>query len=70
MQPDAVARHRADADLGSGQILQDGDLAAEFTFEPANLANQAVVKGVIAMAEVEPRDVHAGANQAFQYLIR
>ena len=69
LQPYAVTGDRADADLGTGQILQDGDLAAEFTFEVANFADQAAVKRVIAVAEVQPRDVHAGPDQAFQHLI-
>ena len=70
LQPHTLAGDGADADLGTGQVLQDGNLASEFTFVMANLADQTAVKGVVAVAKIEPCDVHPGADQSFQDFVR
>ena len=69
MQPDTVAGNRADADFRSGQVLQDRNLAAKLAFEMADFADHTAVKSVIAVAKVEPRDVHAGADETLDNLI-
>jgi len=70
LQPYAVVGHGADADLRAGQVLENGDLAAKLAFKVADLTDDAVVKGVIAVAKIEPRHVHAGADQSGQHMVR
>ena len=52
--------------LGPGRSCRMATGPVEFTFEPANHADHAAMKRVVAVAEVEPRDVHAGADKSLR----
>ena len=69
LKSDAVAGDGANSDFWSRQILQDRHRLIELAFEVANFSNDAPVRGVIAMAEIEPRDIHAGANQTLEHFV-
>ena len=62
--------HGADADLGTGQVLQDRDGPVEFPFEPADHADDASMKRIVAVTEVEARNVHAGLDKLSENLFR
>ncbi len=70
LQPDAIAGHGPNADFRPRQVLQDRHHAAELALEAANLADHAPVRLMVAVTEIQARDVHAGANQAFEHLVR
>ena len=60
----------ADADLGAGQVLEDRNGAVELTFESPDHADNASMERIVAVAEVEARDVHAGLDKLFENLFR
>ena len=64
-----ISRHGTDADFRAGKVLQNRDGRIELALKLADLADDAPVKGVVAMAEVEPRHVHAGADQPFEEFV-
>src|ERR687891_1586604 len=47
-QPDTISRHFADADLGAGQVLQDGHRLIQVSGDAPNLSNYALVKRMVA----------------------
>jgi hypothetical protein len=50
--------------------LQYRDGPFEFALELTDFSDYAAMKSVVAVAEIEPRDVHAGADQSFQHFVR
>ena len=65
-----IAFHGTDADLGTGQVLQDGDGPVEFTFESPDHADNASMERIVAVTEVEASNVHAGLDKLFENLFR
>jgi hypothetical protein len=66
LQSHVISGDGADADFRPGQILQNRHGAPQLALELVDFPDHAAVRWIIAMAEVEPSDVHAGANQAFE----
>src|SRR5262249_13916738 len=64
------ARHFADADLRPVEILQDSDVAVEPPRDAPDALDHGRVKAIIAVAEVEARDVHARLDQRAQGFFR
>ena len=61
-----ISFYGADADFRAGKVLQNGDRLAKPALELANLSNDAPMEGIVAVAEIEPRHVHAGADESFE----
>ena len=60
---DRAVGEAAEPDLRALQVGQHGDVAAGGLGRPANLVEAAAVLGVLAVAEVQPGDVHAGLDE-------
>ena len=58
-KPHPIAGYRAYADLGPREVLEDGHRRVEQPFEAAYPANDAAVKGIVAVAEIQAGDVHS-----------
>ena len=65
-----ITFHRADTDLGTRQILEDRDGLVEFTFESPDHVDNATMERIVAVTEVETRNVHAGLDKLFENLLR
>ena len=65
-----IAFDRADADLGTGQVLQDGDRPVELPFKPADHADDASMKRVVTVAEIKAGNIHAGLDKLFENVFR
>ena len=65
-----ISFYGADADLGTGQVLEDGDGPVEFTFKSSDRADDASMERIVAVTEVEARNVHAGLDKLFENLFR
>ena len=57
-----IAFHGANADLGTGQVLKDRDGPVEFAFESPYHADNASMERIVAVTEVEARNVHASLD--------
>ena len=67
---DLAAREYAKPQFWTLQVHQDGDRAAGAGLDPANDLDPGSVIFVRSMAEIEPKDVDAGAVQRFDLLRR
>ena len=69
LQSHVIAGDGADADFRSGKILQNRHGTSQLALELADFADHAAMRRIIAVTEVQPSDIHAGANQAFEHLV-
>jgi hypothetical protein len=65
-----ISLYSADTDLGTRQVLQDCDGPVQFAFESPDHADHLSMERIIPVAEVEPRNVHAGLDELFENLFR
>ena len=57
-----ISFHGTDADLGTGQVLQDGNGSVELPFKSSDHADNASMERIVAVTEVEARNVHASLD--------
>src|SRR5262245_5231060 len=70
LQSNPIAGDGADANFRARQVLKNRDGLFKLALELADLADDAPVKRVVAVTEIQPRYVHAGADQSFQHFVR
>ena len=65
-----IAFHGADANLGTGQVLQNCDGPIESPFESPDHTDDAAMEGIIAVTEVEARHIHPVLDKLLENLFR